>query len=162
MKSEIILPSASMENELLRLEYLITTGPRIIGLYARGAEGNLLAETPDIHWATPHGEFYLRGMHRLWTAPENTFYTYPEDGLSVFEKNGVVTLKGNVDASGLETEIAICLDGNCVHLSHRVTWHGNTQLELAPWTITQLRLGGAGIMPLSNYGGLAPNRNIVL
>jgi len=39
----------------------------------------LLAETPNVHWRTPHGEYHLRGGHRLWTAPENPFYTCPED-----------------------------------------------------------------------------------
>lgn len=160
--SESRLPSASIENDFLRLEYLTTTGPRIIGLYAKGVNENLFAETPDTHWTTPHGEYYLRGGHRLWTAPENPFYTCPEEGLSVIENDGAV-LKSPVDASGLEKEIAIRLDGSCVHLSHRVTWHGDEPLELAPWTITQLRLGGMGILPLpANEGGLAPNRTLAL
>jgi hypothetical protein len=161
--SESRLPSASIKNEYLRLEYLTTTGPRIIGLYAKSVEGNLLAETPDVHWTTPHGEFYLRGGHRLWTAPENPYHMCPEDGLRVVEENGVVTLKGAVDVSGLEKEIAIRMEGNCVHLSHRVTWHGDEPLELAPWGITQLRLGGMGILPLTvDASGLAPTRNLVL
>jgi len=161
--SESKLPSAFIENEFLRLEYLTTTGPRIIGLYAQGAEGNLLAETPDVHWTVPHGEFYLRGGHRLWTSPEDPFYTCPEDGLNVIEQeDGVVVLKSPVDASGLEKEIAIRLGENCVHLSQQITWHGDEPIELAPWGITQLRLGGMGILPLSNVEGLLPNRNLVL
>ena len=156
------LPFASIQNEFLRLDYLTTTGPRIVGLYAVGAQGNLLAETPDVHWSTPHGEYYLRGGHRLWTAPENPFYTCPEDGLSVMQNDDKVILKSPVDKSGLEKEIAIQLDGNCVHLEHRVTWHGSEPIELAPWAITQLRLGGMAILPLSNTDGLLPNRNLVL
>jgi len=160
--SELKLPSASIENESLRLEYLTTTGPRIIGLYAKNVEGNLLAETPNMHWATPHGEFYLRGGHRLWTAPEDPFYTCPENGLDVIEEKGSVTLRGLVDASGLEKDIAFRLDGNRVHLSHCVTWHGDQPIDLAPWSITQLRLGGMAILPLSNKDGLQPDRNLVL
>jgi len=161
--SESKLPSAFIENEFLRLEYLTTTGPRITGLFAKGVAGNLLAETPDAHWTTPLGEFYLRGGHRLWAAPENPMFIGPEDGLRVVEENGGVTLKGATDASCLEKEISFRLDGNCVQLSHRVTWHGDATIELAPWSITQLRLGGIGILPLpANTGGLAPNRNLVL
>jgi hypothetical protein len=161
--SESRLPSASIENDFLRLEYLTTTGPRIIGLYANGVNGNLFAETPDVHWTVPHGEFYLRGGHRLWTAPEDTFYTCPEDGLHVIEKSNGVTLIGDVDASGLEKEISIRLDGRCIHLSQKVAWHGDVPIILAPWGITQLRLGGMGILPLSvEAKGLAPNRNLVL
>jgi hypothetical protein len=160
--SESRLPSASIENEFLRLEYLTTTGPRIIGLYAKGVEGNLFAETPDVHWATPHGEFYLRGGHRLWKAPEDSFYNCPEDGLNVIEGDGVI-LRSPVDASGLEKEITVRLEGRCVHLSQKITWHGDAPITLAPWGITQLRLGGVGILPLPvETNGLAPNRNLVL
>lgn len=162
--SESKLPSASIENDFLRVEYLTTTGPRIIGLYAKGAQGNLFAETPDVHWAVPHGEFYLRGGHRLWKAPEDSFFNCPEEGLNVSEADGVVVLKSPVDVSGLEKEIAFRLDGNRVHLSHRITWHGDSPLELAPWTITQLRLNSLGILPLKGVAGAdsAPNRSIVL
>ncbi len=156
------LPFASIENDFMRLDYLTTTGPRIVGLYVRGAEGNLLATTPEVHWETPHGEYYLRGGHRLWTAPEDLFFICPEDGLTVIEEKAGVTLRGSIDASGLEKEIAIRLDGNRVHLSHRVTWHGNEPIKFAPWAITQLRLGGMAILPLAVTGDLQPNRNIVL
>ena len=161
--SESRLPSASIENEFLRVEYLTTTGPRIIGLYAKGAQGNLFAETPDVHWAVPHGEFYLRGGHRLWKAPEDSFFNCPEEGMTVIEDDGVI-LRSPVDASGLEKEIAFRLDGNRVRLSHRITWHGDSPLELAPWTITQLRLNSLGILPLKGVAGgdSAPNRSIVL
>lgn len=156
------LPFASIENEFLRVDYLTSAGPRIIGLYAKGAEDNLLAVTPDTHWPTPHGEYYLLGGHRLWTAPENPFYTCPEDHVNVLAENNKVTLISRVDASGLEKEISFHLDENCVMLTHRVTWHGQEPIELAPWTITQLRLGGMAILPQSISDGSLPNRNIVL
>lgn len=155
------LPFASIENDFLRVDYLTTTGPRIIGLYAKGIESNILAETLGVHWPTPHGEYYLRGGHRLWTAPEDPFYTCPEDNLSVSrEKNGV-TLRSEVDPSGLEKEISFLLDENCVELTHRVTWHGDKHIDLAPWAITQLRLGSMAVVPQSNSDGLAPNRSLV-
>ena len=155
------LPFASIENDHLRLDYLTSTGPRIVGLYASGVKGNLLASTPDVHWETPHGEYYLRGGHRLWTAPEDSFYTCPEDGLDVVEIGEEVILKSPVDASGLEKEIGIRLDSNQVHLLHRIIWHGSEQIEIAPWSITQLRLGGVAILPLPNVDGLQPDRNLV-
>lgn len=155
------LPFSSIENEFLRLDYLRTTGPRIIGLYFHGVEGNLLAENPDVHWETPHGEYYLHGGHRLWTAPEDPFYTCPEESLHVIEENDRVILKSPVDESGLEKEMTIRLDQNCVHLTHRVTWHGEDSIELAPWAITQLRLGGMAILPFSRRQGLQPDRNLV-
>jgi len=159
--SESKLPSASLENDFLRLEYLTTTGPRITGLYAKSVAGNLLSETPDVHWPTPHGEFYLRGGHRLWTAPENPFYTCPENEVQIIEEKNAVTLKSPIDASGLEKEISFHLDENQVHLTHRVTWHGDEPIEFAPWGITQLRANGMAILPLSSAEGLMPNRNLV-
>ena len=161
MNPALALPSASIENEYLRLEYLTTSGPRIIGLHAHGIEGNLFAETPHLHWPTPHGEYYLRGGHRLWTAPEDPFYTCPEDGVSVIEEDGRVVLRSGIDASGLEKEISFHLDENCVHLTHRITWHGEEAMKLAPWGITQLPLGGMAILPQSVSDGLQPDRNLV-
>ena len=155
------LPFASIENDFLRVDYLTDTGPRIIGLYAKGVAGNLLAETPEVHWPTPHGEYYLRGGHRLWVAPEDPFYTCPEDNVSIATENDLLILRSNIDASGLEKEISLCLDENRVFLTHRVTWHGETSFELAVWAITQLRLGSMAILPQSDSDGLLPNRNLV-
>ncbi len=155
-------PFASIENEFLRLDYLTTTGPRIIGLYAKGVTGNLFAETPEVHWTTPHGEYYLRGGHRLWIAPEDPFYTCPEGSVKAATVKDRVILRSEVDASGLEKEISVYLDRNRISLTHRITWHGKAPVEFAPWGITQLRLGGMAILPLSGSGGLEPNRNLVL
>ena len=155
------LPFASIENNFLRLDYLTTTGPRIVGLYARGVEENLFAETPDIHWPTPHGEFYLRGGHRLWVAPENLSYVGPEDNLSVVEDKDKVILRSPLDVADLEKEISFHLDENYVHLTHRITWHGEEPVEFSPWGITQLRAGGMAVLPLASSEGLMPDRNLV-
>jgi hypothetical protein len=156
------LPFDSIENDFLRLDYLTTVGPRIVGLYVRGVEGNLLASTPEVHWETPHGEYYLRGGHRLWCAPENSFYMCPEDNLEVINHGDEVILRGKIELSGLQKEISFHLDQNCVRLLHKLTWQGNKSVELAPWAITQLRLGGMAILPLPGGSSLLPDRNFVL
>lgn len=157
------LPYASLENEFLRLDYLTSLGPRIIGLYAKKANVELFAKTPDAHWPTPHGEYNLYGGHRLWTAPEDLFYMCPEDNVHIVAENNNVTLRSDVDASGLEKEISFRLDENRVELTYRVTWHGDKPIELAPWAITQLQLGGMTILPQSvTNTGLRPNRHLVL
>jgi len=156
-------PFASLENESLRLDYLTTVGPRIIGLYAKQAGVEILAASPDIHWPTPHGEYYLYGGHRLWKAPEDSFYNCPEEDVTVLNEKDRVTLRSGVDASGLQKEISFCLDGNRVLLTHLITWHGQERLELAPWTITQLQLGGVAILPQSSLtAGSAPTRHLVV
>jgi hypothetical protein len=157
------LPFASIENEFLRVDYLTTVGPRLIGLYAKQVGVELLVSTPDIRWPTPHGEYYLYGGHRLWKAPEDSFYNCPEDHVTVVHETDRVRLRSGVDASGLQKEIAFCLDENRILLRHQITWHGNKQIELAPWTITQLPLGGVAILPQSGIGeGSAPTRSLAL
>jgi hypothetical protein len=156
------LPWASLENEFVRIDYLTSLGPRIVGLYAKKARLELFAKTPDAHWRTPHGEYYLHGGHRLWTAPEDPFHTCPEDNVQVRAEKQRVSLRSRVDSSGLEKEISFHLEDHRVRLFHRITWHGKEPVELAPWPITQMRLGGIAILPQSVLDtGLSPNRNLV-
>lgn len=157
------LPFESVENEFLRIDYLTSLGPRIIGLFAKQANVQLFAKTPDAHWPTPHGEYYPHGGHRLWTSPEDPFYTCPEDHVEITAVEQRVTLHSKVDASGLEKEISLFLEENRVALTHRVTWHGSKPIELASWAITQMQLGGMAILPQSGINtGLLPNRHLVL
>jgi hypothetical protein len=156
-------PFASLENEFLRLDYLTSVGPRIIGLYSKQAGIELLAPSPNVHWPTPHGEYYLYGGHRLWKAPEDSFYNCPEDNVIAVQEDNRVILRNRVDKSGLQKEISFCLDENRVLLTHQITWHGQEPIELAPWTITQLRLGGVAILPQSDVSaGSSPTRNVAL
>jgi len=156
-------PFASLENEYIRIDYFTDLGPRIIDLYVRGVEDNLFAVTPDVHWPTPHGEYYLHGGHRLWTAPENPFYTCPEDKVEIVSEKDKVALRGDVDAAGLQKEITFQLNENRVAVAHRITWQGNQPIELAAWAITQVKMGGMAILPQSSLdSGLQPNRNLVL
>jgi hypothetical protein len=157
------LPFASFENDFLRVDYLTSVGPRIIGLYSKQAGVEILAPSPNVHWPTPHGEYYLYGGHRVWKAPEDSFYNCPEDNVTVMAEENRVTLRNAVDASGLQKEISFCVDENCVLLTHQIVWHGQEPIELAPWTITQLQLGGVAILPQSDLTvGSMPTRSFVL
>lgn len=60
-----------LENEHLRLGYAVDCGPELLHLSLAGREENLLALSPGVRWATPHGAYTLRGGHRLWAAPES-------------------------------------------------------------------------------------------
>ena len=161
--SETKFPSTFIENEFLRLEYLTSVGPRIIGLYSKQADIELLAPSFEKHWTTPHGEYYLYCGHRIWKAPEDSFYNCPEDNVSVAKDKDRVTLRNAVDASGLQKEISFSLDENRVLLTHRLIWHGAEPIELAPWTITQVPLGGVAVLPQSSAReGSAPTRNLAV
>jgi hypothetical protein len=66
-------------------------------------------------------------------------------------------------ASRLQKEISFCLDENRVLLTHQITWHGSEPIELAPWTITQLPLGGVAILPQSCViAGSMPTRHLAV
>ena len=64
------LPTRTVANDHLRLDVLAEAGPRIVRLFLAGLDENQLAETPDVKWETPSGEYCLQGGHRLWHSPE--------------------------------------------------------------------------------------------
>ena len=47
------LPVRSLENDHLRVDYLLGAGSRLVRLILAGSAGNLLAEIPDVHWPRP-------------------------------------------------------------------------------------------------------------
>ena len=73
------LPTRSLANDHVRLDYLAEAGPRLVRLFLAGSTDNLLAEAPDVHWPTPFGEYYLRGGHRVALAPEALELSYVPD-----------------------------------------------------------------------------------
>ncbi len=165
------LPTGALQNDYLRLEYLAEAGPRIVRLCLGDSDENLLAELPDFGWPTPHGRYHVRGGHRLWHAPESSPRTYvPDDnGLTVRTFPGGVELRQPTEAStGLRKVLLIQLhrDRPAVTLTHQLCNDGAWPVEVAPWAITQLRLGGLVVLPQSGWpgagDGLSPNRHLVL
>jgi hypothetical protein len=165
------LPTGSLGNSYLRLEYLAEAGPRVVRLFLAGSEENLLAELPDVHWETPYGAYYPRGGHRLWYAPEANPRTYvPDDGGLVVESvdGGVLLCQPTEEETGIAKALEIRLhpDRPALTLHHRLRNDGLWAVELAPWAITQLPLGGVGILPQQSGPldphGLLPNRCLVL
>jgi hypothetical protein len=164
-------PVGVLENEYLRLEYLTQAGPRIVRLSLAGSNENLLAETPDVTWETPFGLYHLYGGHRLWHAPEKVGLTsQPDDnGLRVEQFEWGVRLTGARQvAGGLSKRLEVRLQRGrpAVSLLHCLTNQGDEPVELAPWAITQLPLGGLAILPQPtqpiDVDGVQPNRFLVL
>jgi hypothetical protein len=164
-------PVGVLQNDLLRLEYLSQAGPRIVRLSLAGGSDNLLAETPDVSWDTPYGLYHLYGGHRLWCAPEKTGITsQPDDADLQIEliSQGVRLIGARQPAGDISKILEVRLEAGRpgVSLRHRLTNHGNAPVELAPWAITQLPLGGQAILPQPtkpvDVDGLQPNRFLVL
>jgi hypothetical protein len=165
------LPTRSIANRHLRLDFLTAAGPRIVRLVSAGSDQNLLAEVPDLHWTTPFGEYYPRGGHRLCHAPEAFPRSYVPDneGLTVEEVAAGVRLTAPPEPpTGIRKSIEVVLpdDRPAAILSHRLHNEGAWPVQLAPWAITQMRLGGTAVVaqraPGSPTDGLLPDRHLVL
>jgi hypothetical protein len=139
------------------LEFLALGGPRIVGFGLAGGQ-NVLAETPDSKWDGKYGEFELVGGHRLWFAPESPECSFPDvTGLHVEAIAGGVRLTGGFETpTGIRKSIEIKLAAGTAsaHLHHTIRNAGEKTLELAPWPVTQLRLGGIARVGLPGF-----NRN---
>ncbi|MFN8497084.1 MAG: hypothetical protein U0641_04450 [Anaerolineae bacterium] len=165
------LPTRALDNGKLRVEFLTQDGPRIVRLFVGGSTDNLLAEMPEMKAPTPHGDFFFRGGHRLWHSPEATPRTYIPDhvGFRVEDlAHGVRLLQPAEVSTGIRKTIELRLtpDKPSLTLNHTLTNEGPWPVELAPWAITQLRLGGWVALPQTmgplDGVGLLPNRQLVL
>ena len=163
-------PTRRIESQPLWLDVLAEAGPRIIRLGLHGSNDNVLAETPDAGWETPRGRYELFGGHRLWFAPENPdLVAIPDSrGLTLTLTDTGVELTGQPDPdTGLIRSIAIRLDPStaAVDLHHQLSNTGPEPIELAPWAITQLPLGGVATLPqpaVTSEHLVQPNRLLVL
>lgn len=124
---------------------IITTsvGPRILGLIGRGA--NLMAVLPTGTLDLPGGErFRLIGGHRLWAAPEVPELTYlPDDRpCTTTELAGGVRVTSAPDDSGLVRSLEVTRTGEGWTIDHILEVDSGGPRTVAPWGISQFRLGG--------------------
>lgn len=163
-------PTKRLDGDRMWVEVLATSGPRIVRLGLAGSGENLLAETPDIGWETPNGRYELFGGHRLWFAPEDPDrVAVPDtDGLVLEAGPAGIRLSGVAEPlTGLVRSISLRLDpaGAFLKLRHELCNQGPAPIELSPWAITQLPLGGVVLLPEAaaiERHGVSPNRSIVL
>jgi hypothetical protein len=158
-----------LKNDFLQIECL-TDSLRVMGLLPAGKPDMLadLSDLPPI--STPYGDFYFRGGHRLWHSPEAMPRTYiPEAGVTITDLPDGLILEAHTEpGTGIRKRIEIQLasDKPSVTLTHTLGNDGLWAVQLAPWAITQFRLGGTVIlpMPLGNVdpAGLLPNRQFSL
>jgi hypothetical protein len=156
-----------LKNDFLQIEYRMDA-LRISGITPTG-KPNLLVDLRDMPpVATPYGDFYFHGGHRLWHAPEAMPRTYIPDGeVKVTElPTGVVLDTPTEPGTGIRKRIEIHLasDKASLTLTHTLINEGMWAVELAPWAITQFRLGGMVILPMpvgnADAAGLLHNRQL--
>lgn len=156
-------------NDRLRLAVTTDRGPRIVSCTVDGGR-NLLAETPDFTLPAPGGTLALLGGHRLWYAPELPERTYWPDSepVTVEETADGVRFVAAVDGARIEKSIlvAVAADEASVIVSHRLRNVGADSIELAPWALTMVPLGGVTLLPQPqgnvDEAGLLPNRFLSL
>lgn len=163
-------PVGRLENEFVQVDYLTEAGPRVVRLIPKATGQNLLAETPDYVLPSVHGEYRLRGGHRMWHAPEASARTYvPDDaGLAATIVQDGVKLTYDEPHTGIEKQLLLKLHPTEAHvqLYHRYINRNAWAVELAPWAITQLPVGGTAVLPQHTEQldpeGLLANRHLVL
>jgi len=168
-------PALRLRGAHLTLDFLAQSGPRLVRLRLNEREENLLAETPDVFWETPNGNYHVYGGHRLWQSPEVPKKTYiPDDsGVSVREiPNGVELIGAREVPTGIRKRFTVefDLEHAALMIKHCITNEGDGRCELAPWAITQFPHGGRIFLP-QTIGTLPPddpdavfwpNRHLVL
>jgi hypothetical protein len=128
-----------------------TFGPRLVSLrFLHGPElfAQLSDEVVIVH--PDSGTYHFRGGHRLWAAPEVPAITYASDDqpCEVFTRDEGLTIKAPIDPAGLFKEIRVSLDDDKLLVDHHLGNGGPGPIPVAPWGITQFRLGGAALIPI--------------
>lgn len=145
--------TVKLSNGQIELVATLDVGPRIIHLGFVGGQ-NLFKNYPAQMGKAGEAEWQIRGGHRFWHAPEAKPRTYALD-------NSPVTM-AEVDASTIrltqepESEnsvqkiIDITMDDeeNTIVVTHQLYNYGAWAIELAPWALTVMDVGGTCIVPL--------------
>jgi hypothetical protein len=162
-------PTRILENRYLQLEFLVNSA-RIVRLSLKG-KSNLFADLGHSPTQTPFGDFYFRGGHRLWHAPESMPRTYVPDNEGAVVSNipnGIRIEMPPESWTHIAKVIEIQLNPNQpqVTLQHELRNEGAWNVELSPWAATMFRLGGVGIFPQPtgkvDNDGLLSNRRLSL
>lgn len=157
----------ALENEYVKLEYLDNSA-RIVRLFPYGKE-NIFAEMEQTPISTIFGDFYFRGGHRLWHAPENMPRTYiPDNEGAMISKisNGVrIEMPPEPWTNIVKAiEIELAVEKPQIFLRHELRNEGPWDVELAPWALTMFKQGGVGIFPQAvdnvDDAGLLANRQL--
>lgn len=160
-------PTQVLENKFLRVETMLSSA-RIVRFNPIGKE-NIFADLGNKALPTPYGDFYFRGGHRFWHAPEAMPRTYMPDneGAVISEIPGGTRIDQPAEPwthIAKSMEIRLNPDRPQVILRHEMRNDGPWTAELAPWALTMLRLGGVGIFPQPvgnvDSAGLLANRQL--
>ncbi|MGA9365275.1 MAG: DUF4380 domain-containing protein [Bacteroidota bacterium] len=139
------------------VELIVTTdvGPRVIRFGFIGDE-NEFKEYKDQQGKTGGDEWRIYGGHRLWHAPEAMPRTYWPDNFPVeatADQNRLRVIQPVETTTGIQKEIELTLDADSNHVTliHRLRNKSLWPVELAPWMLTVMEVGGKVIIPQPPY-----------
>jgi hypothetical protein len=145
-------------------------GPRVIRYGFCGGE-NFFKEFFEQLGRSGEAGWQPRGGHRIWIAPEDPVKSYaPDNGPVEIEVTADgVTATAPVEAlTGIEKriELRMAASGTAVEVMHRLLNAGASPFRLAPWALTMMAPGGAGIHGFPPRGThpemLAPSNPLVM
>lgn len=144
--------SYRLSNDLIDLVVTTDVGPRIIRFgFVNGV--NEFKEFPEMLGKIGGDEWRVYGGHRFWHAPEAVPRTYAVDNgpVALERHDGFVRIVQPVESTtGIqkEIEIAVSPDQPSVKVTHRLRNHNLWAVELAPWALSVMDVGGTAILPL--------------
>jgi hypothetical protein len=143
-------------------------GPRIVSYASNGVRqlfAHLPRESIDHFGVDP---YYFIGGHRLWRAPEIPAVTYQRDDLPVTirEIETGIEITGTPDSDGVVKVMDVTAFGDMTVVDHVLRNEGERPVTAAPWAITQVSVGGVGVVPQARTAvdddGVLPNRSVVM
>jgi hypothetical protein len=133
------------------VEAIVTgdVGPRVMRYGFVGGH-NFFKEFDAQMGKSGEAEWQPRGGHRVWIAPEDPVRSYApdNDAVHIDMDEGVLTATQPVEAlTGLEKQITVRMAaaGTGVEVIHRIRNSGVSSCDIAPWVLTMMAQGGAGI-----------------
>lgn len=171
-----------IRGEKTELVITLDVGPRVIR-YALQDGPNVFVEIQEQIGLAGEEEWNIRGGHRFWTAPEAD-HSYDLDNKPVAWKklaeNAVELTQPPSGKFGFQKVMVVeLLPGaeEVVRITHRLTAIGAKPLEITPWALSVMDVGGTCVVPQpkadlhpSEYpegretlpGDFQPNREFVL
>jgi hypothetical protein len=145
-----------------------SAGPRIVSYASNGVRqlfAHLPRESIDHFGVDP---YYFIGGHRLWRAPEIPAVTYQRDDLPVTIRDleTGIEITGTPDSDGVVKVMDVTAFGDMTVVDHVLRNEGERPVTTAPWAITQVSVGGVGVVPQARTAvdddGVLPNRSVVM
>ncbi len=148
--------SLRLSNHLVDLVILTAIGPRVIR-YGFVEEENLFVELPETLGQSEGDTWHVYGGHRLSHAPQADPRSHYPDNISVAyeEMDRFLRVTQPVESpNGIQKELDIYLDAHTTEVTvvHRLYNRNLWPVELAPWALSAMRIGGQAVAPLPPRG----------